>query len=123
MKIAADKVETTCPETDVYHRLLSLDNKHILELGCGSAMITRDIATAGEGRTITALEVDEVAHEKNQRLTDLPNVTFGLAGAQAIPLEKDTMIERCGQKSIPQIFINGLHIEVGEFYVEVCFEN
>ena len=27
-----------------------------------------------------------------------------------MPLEKDTMIERCGQKSIPQIFINGLHI-------------
>ena len=27
-----------------------------------------------------------------------------------MPLEKDTMIERCGQKSIPQIFINDLHI-------------
>ena len=27
-----------------------------------------------------------------------------------MPLEKDTMIERCGQKSIPQIFINGQHI-------------
>lgn len=87
MKIAADRVETTCPETDIYHRLLSLDNKHILELGCGSADITRDIATAGEGRTITALEVDEIAHQKNLQLTDLPNVTFGLAGAQDIPLD------------------------------------
>ena len=27
-----------------------------------------------------------------------------------MPLEKDTMIERCGQKSVPQIFINGQHI-------------
>ncbi|KAG1694662.1 Glutaredoxin 3 [Nymphon striatum] len=27
-----------------------------------------------------------------------------------MPLEKDTMIERCGQKSIPQIFINDKHI-------------
>ena len=27
-----------------------------------------------------------------------------------MPLEKDTMIERCGQKSVPQIFINGEHI-------------
>ena len=27
-----------------------------------------------------------------------------------MPLEKDVMIERCGQKSIPQIFINGQHI-------------
>jgi len=27
-----------------------------------------------------------------------------------MPLEKDTMIERCGQKSVPQIFINNQHI-------------
>ena len=27
-----------------------------------------------------------------------------------MPLEKDTMIERCSQKSIPQIFINDHHI-------------
>ena len=27
-----------------------------------------------------------------------------------MPLEKNTMIERCGQKSIPQIFINDQHI-------------
>ena len=27
-----------------------------------------------------------------------------------MPLEKNAMIERCGQKSIPQIFINGEHI-------------
>jgi len=27
-----------------------------------------------------------------------------------MPLEKDTMIKRCGQKSVPQIFINNQHI-------------
>lgn len=27
-----------------------------------------------------------------------------------MPLEKNTMIERCGQKSVPQIFINNHHI-------------
>jgi glutaredoxin 3 len=27
-----------------------------------------------------------------------------------MPLEKDTMIERCGHKGIPQIFINDQHI-------------
>ena len=27
-----------------------------------------------------------------------------------MPLEKNTMIERCGQKGVPQIFVNGLHI-------------
>lgn len=27
-----------------------------------------------------------------------------------MPLEKNVMIERCGQKSVPQIFIDGVHI-------------
>jgi SAM-dependent methyltransferase len=87
MKIAAKQIDLNCPETDIYHRLLSLDNKNILELGCGSAEITRDIATSGVGRKVTALEVDEFAYEKILQITDLPNVTFGLAGAQEIPLE------------------------------------
>ena len=86
MKIAAEQIAVNCPETEIYNRLLSLDNKHILELGCGSAEITRNIATSGAGRKITALEVDEIAHEKNLQIGDLPTVTFAIAGAQKIPL-------------------------------------
>ena len=89
MKIAVEQIDVSCPEAEIYNRLLSLDNKHILELGCGSAEITRTIASSGADRKITALEVDEIAHEKNLQITDLPNVTFGLAGAQDIPLEDD----------------------------------
>lgn len=91
MKIAVETIEVSCPEAEIYERLLALDSKHILELGCGSAMITRDIACAGVGRRITALEVDEIAHGRNLQITDLPNVTFGLAGAQEIPLEDATV--------------------------------
>jgi ubiquinone/menaquinone biosynthesis C-methylase UbiE len=91
MKISAEKIDITCSESEIYHRLLSLDNKHILELGCGSAAITRDIATSGPGRKITALEVDEIAHDINLQIADLPNVTFGLAGAQDIPLEDESV--------------------------------
>ncbi len=87
MKIAAQHIDVSCPESEVYDRLLSLDNKHILELGCGSAEITRNIANSGTNRRITALEVDQIAHDKNLQISDLPNVTFGLAGAQGIPLQ------------------------------------
>ncbi|MEJ2652987.1 MAG: class I SAM-dependent methyltransferase, partial [Gammaproteobacteria bacterium] len=45
----------------------------------------------GTGRKITALEVDEIAHGKNLQITDLPNVSFDLAGAQDIPLEDETV--------------------------------
>jgi len=91
MKIASDDIELNCPETDVYHRLLSLDGKHILELGCGSAVLTRNIAEKGENRRLTALEVDEVAHANNLQITDLPHVTFMLAGAEDIPLGDETV--------------------------------
>jgi ubiquinone/menaquinone biosynthesis C-methylase UbiE len=91
MKIAAENIALSCAESEIYNRLLDLDGKHILELGCGNAEITRDIATSGADRKITALEVDEIAHEKNLQITDLPNVTFGLSGAQAIPLEDESV--------------------------------
>ena len=91
MKIATDHIGINCPEAEIYNRLLSLDNKHILELGCGTAEITRNIATSGANRKITALEVDEIAHAKNLQSTDLPNVTFALAGAQEIPLDDDSV--------------------------------
>jgi len=91
MKIAAQQIEITCTEPEIYNRLLSLDNTHILELGCGGAYITRKIATSGLNRRITALEVDEVAHQKNLQITDLPNVTFELSGAQKIPLANESV--------------------------------
>lgn len=91
MKIAVEPIELCCPEAAIYDRLLTLDAKHILELGCGSAAHTRTIAQAGVDRRITALEVDEIAHGKNLQITDLPNVSFGLAGAQDIPLADATV--------------------------------
>ena len=91
MKMAVAQIDVSCPEAEIYNRLLTLDNKHILELGCGGAEITRIIASAGTGRKITAFEVDEIAHGKNLQIADFPNVTFGMAGAQEIPLEDESV--------------------------------
>ena len=91
LKIYSTIIDVTCTEPEIYNRLLSLDNKHILELGCGDAVITRNIATQGTGRKITALEVDDIAHDKNCQLNDLPNVKFKLAGAQNIPLDDESV--------------------------------
>jgi len=91
LKIASDQIETCCHEHEIFNRLLSLDNKHILELGCGNANITREIATSGTNRRVTAMEVDVIAHQRNLQITDLPNVTFGLSGAQQIPLANESV--------------------------------
>lgn len=87
MRIAAPESTLTCAEPEIYNRLLKLDGRHILELGCGKAEKTRVIATSGVDRRVTALEVDEIAHRNNLRTNNLPNVEFMLAGAQDIPLE------------------------------------
>ena len=114
MRIAVDHIEVSCPEADVYNRLLALDNKHILELGCGSAVITREIASAGTGRKVTALEVDEIAHAKNLQITDLPNVTFGLAGAEAIPLEDAAVDVVLMFKSLHHVPLDQMDAAMGE---------
>lgn len=72
-------------EQQVVRELLELDDRRILELGCGRAKHTRAIALGGSGREVVALEVDEVQHRLNLGIDDLPNVRFGLGGAQRIP--------------------------------------
>ena len=90
MKLSDPDITRHCPERDVYNALLQLDGKNILELGCGRAEITRAIATEGQNRHITALEVDEIQHVKHLAIDDLANVAFIKAGAENIPCPDNT---------------------------------
>lgn len=90
MQIAKEQIERSCPELEIIDENLALDGKHILELGCGRAELTRAIASAGHGRQVLALEVDEIQHALHQQITDLDNVTFKLAGAEDIPAADDS---------------------------------
>jgi ubiquinone/menaquinone biosynthesis C-methylase UbiE len=90
MKLRQQVIDRTCLEKEIYNEVLSLDDKHILELGCGGAEITRDIATSGKNRVITAFEVDEKQYEKNLQITDLANVSFQTGGAENIPVEDNS---------------------------------
>ncbi len=85
MKIADSTVNTLCDEQLVLESELPLQGAHVLELGCGKAEKTRALAKTGKVASITALEVDEIQHGKNLQIQDLPNVTFALGGAEAIP--------------------------------------
>ena len=116
MKISAEVIDLTCPEPEIYNRLLSLDHKHILELGCGNAQKTRDIAKSGVNRKITALEVDEVAHRKNLQINDLPNVAFGLSGAQEIPLDDESVDVVMMFKSLHHVPANHMEQSLNEIW-------
>jgi ubiquinone/menaquinone biosynthesis C-methylase UbiE len=116
MMLAAESYDISCHESEVYQRLLSLDNKHILELGCGRAEKTRDIASTGVNRTITATEVDVAAHAKNLRITDLPNVRFILSGAQDIPLADESVDIVMMFKSLHHVPEEFMQASLGEIW-------
>jgi SAM-dependent methyltransferase len=91
MRLRDPDSRTACPERDVYTELLPLANARIAELGCGRAELTRAIAEAFPTAQIIALEVDAIQHARNLAITDLPNVRFLAGGAEAIPLDDDSL--------------------------------
>lgn len=69
---------------------LNLNNKTILELGCGSANMTQKIAQEGQNRKVIAYEIDAIQHEKNLTL-DVLNIDFVLGVAQDIDLPDNSV--------------------------------
>jgi len=87
MQLQHEQIDRSCAESEIWNEQLTLDEADILELGCGTAELTRQIAASCSGCRITAMEVDDIQHAKNLRITDLPNVRFVAGGAEAIPAE------------------------------------
>lgn len=85
MRISDPAADRVCDEYVIVKSLLPLSGARVLELGCGKAEKTRAIAQGGQVASISALEVDEIQHAKNLQIGDLPNVSFCLGGAEAIP--------------------------------------
>lgn len=85
--------ETIITQTLNEHHLietLNLNNKVLLELGCGNASMTQKIALCGYDRNIIACEVDKKQHLKNLKL-GIENIHFLLCAAQDIKLKDNTV--------------------------------
>ena len=91
MKIDSQDAYQTASELDIIERMLPMKDAHVLELGCGSAWMTRKIAERFHPRHITATEVDRIQHEKNMQLADLEGVTFIYGGAESIDLPDNSI--------------------------------
>lgn len=89
MKLLEENITQTIEEIYLIETL-NLNNKKILELGCGAASMTKKIAENGFGREIIACEVDEIQHQKNLKL-DIENIKFKLAGAEKIDIEDNSI--------------------------------
>jgi SAM-dependent methyltransferase len=65
-------------------RLLPLRCTRVLELGCGRALTTRQLAETFPIAELIATEVDRIQHNKNLEINDLPRVTFQYGRAEDI---------------------------------------
>jgi ubiquinone/menaquinone biosynthesis C-methylase UbiE len=84
MVIDNPKAYETATEVEMMERLLPLEGAKVIELGCGAAWITRQLAQRYPNSRFCATEVDRQQHEKNLQLTIPGNLTFQFGGAQEI---------------------------------------
>src|SRR3970282_1123321 len=86
MRLMNPDITRACKEAEIYESLLELDGARVLELGCGKADHTRNIAQAHPGAQIIAAEVDQIQHAKNLAFAPPANLDFADFGAESIPL-------------------------------------
>ncbi len=84
MQIEGPPSQPIREEFDVLSELVPLDGARILELGCGAAEKTRQIAETFPRCQIVASEVDQIQQGENLLIDDLPNVSFQSFGAENI---------------------------------------
>ncbi len=91
MKIHDPNALQQATELEIMSRTLPLAGSHILELGCGRAWMTRQIAQQFSPKSIIATETDRIQHDKNLLIDDLPAVSFVYGSAAAIDLPDASM--------------------------------
>ena len=88
MKIHDPDAYFTATEMQIIAEHLPITGNRLLELGCGDAWMTRQLAERFQPAQIIATEVDRIQHDKNLRKNDLAEViSFAYGGAEEIDLE------------------------------------
>lgn len=87
MQIADPTQTLLVNEVTLMLEQLPFTGARVLELGCGKAEKTRMLAENAGVAHILALEVDDIQHQRNLQISDLPNVQFSRGGAEAIPAD------------------------------------
>lgn len=69
----------------VIDELLELDNRFIVDAGCGAMALSRELAS--RGARVLAIDPDTAQAELNRQAETIPNVGFVETGADNIPVE------------------------------------
>jgi SAM-dependent methyltransferase len=114
MRIVHDGDLPVSTDFEQIAELLPLENARLLELGCGAALTTRRLAETFPVREIVAMEVDQIQHEKNLLIPDLPNVSFRYGGAQDIALPDDSVDAVIMLKSLHHVPVSDMDAAFSE---------
>jgi len=114
MQIARDGDLPRSSDFEQIGDLLPLEGARLLELGCGAAFTTRRLAETFPVSEIIAMEVDQIQHEKNLLIPDLPDVTFQFGGAQAIELPDESVDAVIMLKSLHHVPVSDMDIAFSE---------
>ena len=87
MRLLGPLDQTITTEFEVLTELLPLDGAHVLDLGCGAADKSLQLAEQTNVASIVAAEVDKRQHQKNLDRGPLPKMSFASFGAEAIPAD------------------------------------
>ena len=70
---------------EVFERLLSVNGKRVIDAGCGSMTIAKELAA--RGANVVAIDPDPIQAEKNRNADPLPGIEFIESGADKLPVE------------------------------------
>ena len=91
MQIQNPSVQTRCNELDLIGQHLPLADATVLELGCGTARMTRLLVERFPIARLIATEVDTIQHAKNLASVHPNKIEFREGGAQAIDLPDNSV--------------------------------
>lgn len=91
MQIQNPSAQTRCNELDLIGQHLPLAGATVLELGCGTARMTRLLVERFPIARLIATEVDQIQHAKNVASEHPAIIEFREGGAQAIDLPDNSV--------------------------------
>ncbi len=116
MRIEGPATQPFEDEFEVIQQYLPLAGARILELGCGAAEKTRQLAERCDVAEIVAAEVDQQQHKKNLQIDDLPKVIFKAFGAEAIEADDASFDIVLMFKSLHHVPIPQMHKALVEIH-------
>ncbi|MGI9326388.1 MAG: methyltransferase domain-containing protein [Pseudomonadales bacterium] len=116
MSIEGPAIQPIEDELEVIQHYLPLVGARVLELGCGAAEKTRQLAEHSQVAEIVAAEVDLQQHHKNLQINDLSKVTFAAFGAEDIEADDASFDIVLMFKSLHHVPIALMHTALEEIH-------